>query len=322
MRLRLTAAERPSLVDRAAALAALASLLRGGLTVTAALQEWHLSVPDGMRPGTERAGRLVRLGATPREAIEAAATSFGDDTDALRAALDLHAELGADPIPMLERAAEMVRRRADSDAAGRAAAAGAKLSGWMVGGLPLVSLPLLPMARAPLLDPAGLSLLFLGLSLTSVGMFWMSRLVPSARPADEPTALFADHVAASLHAGASLGTALDVVSRHPPETLRSALARARRRVRLGESWPGALAATDREAFAGLVATLQRAQRLGASPSSALEAFARSRRAVAARAFEREVRRAPVLMVLPLVLCVLPAFGLLALVPFLRGLTLG
>lgn len=245
--------------------------------------------------------------------------AFGDDLDAVRAAVDLHADSGADPVPMLERAARMLERRGDAHAAGRAASAGAKLSGWLVGGLPLISLPLLPMARAPLLDEIGRAVLFLGLALTTTGMFWLARLVPAARPSDDPVALFADHVAAALSAGASLSQALEIASRHAPGPLRPLLNEARARVRLGQEWAAALEAVEPGSFGGLVAALRRAERLGSPPIASLGAFAEARRAAADRAFEREVRRAPVLMVLPLVLCVLPAFGLLAIVPFLRGI---
>jgi Flp pilus assembly protein TadB len=243
---------------------------------------------------------------------------MGEDIVSLKAVIDLHSEVGADPIPMLERVAMTIARRADSESAGRAASAGAKLSGAIVGGLPLVSLPLLPMAHAPLLDAAGLALLFFGLVLTCAGMLWMWRLVPAAGPGDDPLVLLADHVAAALAAGASLSTALDAATRRAPGTLAS----AGRRARLGQPWPEALMAVAPEGSQALVTALRRAERLGVPPARTLAEFADARRAAASRAFERTVRRAPVLMVLPLVLCVLPAFGLLAVLPFLRGITLG
>ena len=38
-------------------------------------------------------------------------------------------------------------------------------------------------------------------------------------------------------------------------------------------------------------------------------------------FEAEMRKAPVRMVLPLTLCILPSFGFLPLAPFLRGIAM-
>ena len=319
MHIALRAHRRVSLYQRAEALEALASLLRGGMTVTESLREWHQNVAPELAGSLRKVGRLVALGAPSDVAVRPAEEPLGDDLQSLAAALDLHAVIGADPIPMLERAAEIIRQRADSQASGRAATAGAKLSGLMVGGLPLVSLPLLPMSQGPVFDAAGLAVLFFGLALAAAGMGWMTKLAPKARPGDEPVALFADHVAAGLRSGVSLDVALDAAARHSHGPLGTTLIAARRRTRLGQPWPEALGQVDPDAFTTLAATLTRAQRLGSPPGPALEAFARMRRAQAEQALELEIRRAPVLMVLPLVLCVLPSFGLLAIVPFLRGL---
>jgi pilus assembly protein TadC len=50
-------------------------------------------------------------------------------------------------------------------------------------------------------------------------------------------------------------------------------------------------------------------------------FARRRRRRLQLEFDAATKKAPVMMVVPLVLCVLPSFCLLALAPFLRGLSL-
>jgi hypothetical protein len=83
-----------------------------------------------------------------------------------------------------------------------------------------------------------------------------------------------------------------------------------------------LLAAGADGAADLVAAIARAEGHGLSPEASLRRFAAARRVMATRSFERDVRRAPVLMVLPLVLCVLPAFGLLAVGPFLRSITFG
>jgi pilus assembly protein TadC len=59
---------------------------------------------------------------------------------------------------------------------------------------------------------------------------------------------------------------------------------------------------------------------GAPLDASLRTFARSLRAAQARVFELETRRAPVLLVLPLTLCFLPAFALVMLGPLLHGVT--
>jgi Flp pilus assembly protein TadB len=321
MHLRLIRTSRATPLDRAAALDSLASLLRSGLTPPEALQEWPDLVATSIREGLRKTARLSKLGLPAEQALRAASDALGDDLDAVRVALQLHERTGANPIPLIRRAAMLSRSRAESDASGRAAAAGAKLSGWMVGGLPLVALPLVPLGRAPMFDPAGLVLLFLGLSLTVGGMVWMLRLVPRVPTSDDPVAAFLDHVVAALCAGVPLAAALELTCELARGDLYESLARARRQAALGRAWPDALLTAD-PSLSDACAALHRAERFGTPPGPTLEAVAEVRRAEARQEFERRVKRAPVLMVVPLVLCVLPAFGLLAVVPFLRGVAFG
>jgi hypothetical protein len=53
----------------------------------------------------------------------------------------------------------------------------------------------------------------------------------------------------------------------------------------------------------------------------LKSFSATRRAQRLRAFDAAMRRAPVWMVLPLSFCVLPAYVLLGLGPYLRSISL-
>lgn len=322
MRVRLKRTHPTDLRDRAASLDALASLLGAGLTMYNAFEEWPEAVSPELKPRLLKVARLARLGIAPERVLDAASEVLADDVQAVLAAIELGARSGVDPVPLLRRAASLARSREESTAAGRAASAGAKLSGWMVGGLPLVAVPLVPMGRAPIFDTAGLILLFLGITLTITGMVWMFRLVPRSPSTDEPIALFFDHVAAGLRSGAPLTTALDVTCAVAANELREPLARARRQAALGRAWPDALHCVDPDGLGDVRTALGRAQRLGTPPAAALEALAEGRRAAARHDFERRVRRAPVLMVLPLVLCVLPAFGFLAIVPFIRGIAFG
>ena len=312
----------PSLFDRAAALDGLASLLRAGLTVLAALEEWPDAVPRSVGAELRDASRLVALGAPLPRALDPAAGLLGSDLDAVHVALELSLEMGVDPIPLLTRPSTLIRARAEEDAAGRSSAAGARLSGAMVGGLPLVALPLLPMAHAPILDAAGAPLLFLGLILTVAGLVWIHHLIPRPVRGDEPVAAFLDHLAAAFRAGAPLAVAFDVTSRLATGPLAQELEGVGKRTALGQPLAEALDAADPIGLGSTAAVLRRADRLGTAPAAGLEALAEARRAAARHRFDREMRRAPVLMVLPLVLCVLPAFGLLAIVPFLRGIAFG
>jgi pilus assembly protein TadC len=97
--------------------------------------------------------------------------------------------------------------------------------------------------------------------------------------------------------------------------------RERRLVRLGSSWTGALERSEDTGLAALAATIERAERTGTPIAAALVGFAKRRRQRLHLEFEAATKKAPVVMVVPLVLCVLPSFCLLALAPFLRGLAL-
>jgi tight adherence protein C len=61
-----------------------------------------------------------------------------------------------------------------------------------------------------------------------------------------------------------------------------------------------------------------AERTGVPLTGSLERLAAEARAALRRAGQERARRLPVLMLLPLVFCVLPAFGLVAVVPMLAG----
>ena len=78
--------------------------------------------------------------------------------------------------------------------------------------------------------------------------------------------------------------------------------------------------SDDESLRSLGAALAAPQSLGVPVAAALDEFARRRAESLENALERAIRRAPVKMVVPLTLCVLPSFALLALTPFLRSLT--
>jgi tight adherence protein C len=90
---------------------------------------------------------------------------------------------------------------------------------------------------------------------------------------------------------------------------------------LGSTWPEALAASSDPHVSALGGALLSAYRVGVPVAGRLRLFASDLREQRRLAFEAETRKAPVMMVLPLVLCILPSFLLLALGPFVRGLSI-
>ncbi len=298
----------------------LAALLRGGLPVRAALMNWHEHAPSELREPLLRMAHRIRLGATNATALTCLEPCFGSDAETLRAALDTCSEVGGNTPRMLERIALIIQSRAALAEAGRAAGSGALLSGRMVAGLPLAFVPLMPLARVAIFDAPGLALLTLGVVLAFGGLRWISALVPLP-PREDGAAAIADVVAAVVEGGLSLQAALGIAVRQAPGTVAVSMQRAARLVALGLTWPEALDRLDDGGLEELGAALRMSQTFGLPVSEALEAFSVRRREEQARRFEAAMKRAPVLMVIPLVTCVLPSYVLLGLGPFLRTLTL-
>jgi hypothetical protein len=128
---------------------------------------------------------------------------------------------------------------------------------------------------------------------------------------DPPAAAIADLTAALLDGGLYPPGALDLAC---PFDLP-----ARRLVRLGMSWTAAL---SRAADAELRRMSEILRTTDGSDGTArsLRLFARTLRDEQRRSCDAMTRRAPVLLVLPLTLCFLPAFGLVLVLPMIRGLS--
>ncbi len=125
----------------------------------------------------------------------------------------------------------------------------------------------------------------------------------------------------TLAAGAGLTVPLSIeaVARHTPGPIGDALAGAVRRQRLGERGADALARVPveaGEAVRPLVNALVASERYGTALVPALEALADEVSRQRRRRAEERARRAPVKLIFPLVLCSLPAFALLTVVPLL------
>lgn len=122
----------------------------------------------------------------------------------------------------------------------------------------------------------------------------------------------------AVGAGLSVHQAIDAVAPRSPEPVHAALEEVRRRVALGARLGDAYDALDAlgDPVLPLAAALRGAARHGAPLASALERVAADARVLRRRRAEEDARRLPVQLLFPLVLCVLPAFGLLAVVPLL------
>ena len=308
------------LPNRVLALRALGALVASGLPPRAALMRWHDEAPAAARRCLVRLSRRLRLGEPTAASVHRLEPELGDDAHALATLVTLHQRTGGHLARLLEALARIVERRDVALREARAAAGGARLSGRLVAGLPLVFLPLSPALRAPLLDPAGAVVLGAGIILAIGGLAWMGRLVPRPPEHDDGAAAVADLVASALRAGSTAGAALSCLAERPPHEVGTDLRRVRRLTRLGLTWPHALQRAADGGLQELGRQLTYAHRFGLPVAGLLERFARSRRRGRHREFELSVRRASVWMMIPLALCVLPSFVLIAIVPYLRGLS--
>jgi tight adherence protein C len=112
------------------------------------------------------------------------------------------------------------------------------------------------------------------------------------------------------------------VAERAPDALRDELALAATVLRLGGTPAAAIrAAAERsglEELRAAASALEAAERWGAPPAEALAARAEALRSRARMRAEAEAGRAAVRLAFPLVLCFLPAFVLLTVVPTIAG----
>ncbi len=130
-----------------------------------------------------------------------------------------------------------------------------------------------------------------------------------------------DLLGVAVGAGLSLPAALETVHPWLPDGLRRTVGATLDRLTVGEPMVDALRHLRDElppSARRSVAVLIAATRDGAPLGPSLERAAAEARLARRRAAEGRARRLPVLMLLPLVLCVLPAFVLLTLVPLVVG----
>jgi tight adherence protein B len=306
------------LEERAAALRSLAALLRAGVTPRDALIVWHEDAPDALRPSLQTMSRRLVLGESTSTAIEILSDSFGLDGRCLQALYGMFGKLGGDLARSVNELARAIESRKAALQNTFAAVAGMTLSGRIIAGIPLLCLPLLPASDISLMDPTALLMVTLGVVLAALGMRWMKNLTPRPPEVEDGVSAVARSAAVALRGGASLSAALEAITRHAPEDAGGDLERAHKLNLLGLAWADCLRRTGNPGLIGMSVTLDRAARKGLPAADGLEAFAAQRDAEIAGQLDRMIRRAPVLMAVPLVACILPSFLLLGVVPFLRG----
>lgn len=297
----------------AAAVRALAGSIRAGVPPRDAVARW-----DAIGPGAAAVvARCVALGESPVTAFARAEEVLGSAAPALARCFALQRAAGGSLPCLLERVAEGVERDAAAARASRASTSGPRLSGRLVAGLPLAFAPITSGGNPLRGGAAGVLLLAVGIGLGAAGLWWIGRLLPRSPDDDDGAAALADDLAAALEGGIGLTAALEAAAEHPPPGVEPELKRARRVVLLGGEWVAALE-REGEPLRSLAQVVARSKAWGTPAAAPLRAWAEARRADARTEMQRRLRRAPVLMVVPLTVCVLPSFVLLAFGPFVLG----
>ncbi len=165
----------------------------------------------------------------------------------------------------------------------------------------------------------------LGVVVAVVLPLWIARLEPAGVRRERlelvrSAPLVADLLAAALVAGVPLEHAIPVVARAIGGPAGGALLGVHRRVELGEPMARAWAGLTRApGLGGVARAVARSSRTGAPLADLLAQSAEDLRAQASAAALAEVRATGVRAVLPLGLCLLPAFTLLGIAPIVGGL---
>ncbi len=125
-----------------------------------------------------------------------------------------------------------------------------------------------------------------------------------------------DLLAVAVGAGYTPYLAVEVAAPWAPPELRARLDDVVTACRLGASFEHALddLRRDQEELRGLTDALQAADRLGAPVLDSLQQLASTARADVRRRAEAHARTVPVRLLFPLVFFVLPAFGILTVIP--------
>lgn len=252
----------------------------------------------------ERVAALVR-GGIPLDKAQGyvEVNPSGADASQVRAAMRVAERAGSGVSGALDAIAASARERASLQRTLQTALAGPKATSRLVMLLPMLG-PLLAFgmgmdpARA-LSSPIGMIAVVLGVSLLAAAWWWNRSIVRGASKMDAQAGLRLELLAIAVRGGLSLDAARAVVE--------DALERE------------GLALDDAQA-AREIAELSR--RAGVPVRGLLEAESRAQRHSAVQRAEQQAAKAGVTLTIPLGLCVLPAFVLLGVVPFVLATVQG
>jgi Flp pilus assembly protein TadB len=218
------------------------------------------------------------------------------------------------------RTGSLPGRAVDPRGAPAAGASAVRRGGWRHLAAAAAVVAVVAATVAPALAVVPLALLAAGLLAARAARRRAAARRLAAGAAAAPAVL--DLLGAGLLAGLNPHLAVLRVAERAPDALRQELAEAAAVLRLGAMPAAALrTAAERSGLDELraaAAALEVAERWGAPPAEALAARAEALRTRARLHAEAEAGRAAVRLAFPLVLCFLPAFVLLTVVPTVAG----
>lgn len=217
----------------------------------------------------------------------------------------------------IEHARSLLRTREMLLGELRTATTQAALTGRILATLPFGALAVMAMVspgmRATLVSGAAVAILTVGVVVNRIGSRWTRVLVRRAlgSPVD-PAVLLTEHVAVSLRAGRGIVESLCAAHGISPEVARVSIALGR-----GHRLEDALADLPRtSASMRLEHTLLAAHRDGLPIASTVHQLVTDAHDARRQSIESALRRLPVRLAFPTVLCTLPSFLLITLAPML------
>ncbi len=259
---------------------------------------------DELASLAERLGVLLEGGVTPASAwsyvgsghfVDGRVIGQGEAWRGLAAAWDIAMDAGAPLAPTLHRFAGSLRGLADNQRDARTALAGPQATTRVVMVLPFVGVVFgfalgFDTVGTLFTTPAGIACLVAGTVMVLGARLWSSRLLRSARPATSVPGLGFDLVAIAVSGGSSIPKALAVVDAATAEH--------------------GLPTGDVDDILSLSA------RAGVPAALLLRSAAEQARREARSAGQRAAEKLSVTLMLPLGLCILPAFMLLGVAPMM------
>ena len=253
----------------------------------------------------------LRAGLTPERCLDIAQVEGGDERlrrvagGLVGACWDVAIESGAAPGQLLARLAAALSSSAHSLRQAEVAATGPRATIRLVVLLPIASLVMAQLAGIPavmvlLTTALGWCLLIFGVALLWIARGWLNRLVHRAQRLSWATGLAPEVVAMVLRSGGSPLAAWRLVDAIPPEGYVTAEARL-------------------EEAQGCHRAIEQADEWGVPVAALLELQSQLQRRSQQQEREAQIATLSVRVLLPLGMCVLPAFVLLTVVPTVLAL---